>query len=447
MILDGVRVVELAAWVAGPGGGRRAGRLGRRRRQGRAAGRRPAARRLRRRRRRRAGRRPAVRARQPRQAQRRARPAQRRRARRRWTGCSATADVFVTNIRVAALERLGLDHRCGARAAPATWSTGSSPGTGWRAPTPTAPATTSARSGPARRWRRRSCPPGTLPPPIRSGFGDHVTGMTLAGGICGALFDRERTGRGHLVSTSLLRTGLYCAGVGPRRAAALRQAGEHARPRTRRRRRRSSTATPPPTAPGSGCSGWRPTGTGPACVAAIDRPDLAADERFATAPDASRALRRADRRARRRVRRAADGRVGRALRRPRRLVGADQHTPHRARRPPGRGVRRVRRDVRRDGDEPFRADRQPRSTSTTRSSARPRPDARRAHRRRPRRARLRRAPRSRSPGAITPVRQHTRLAQAVSTAVRPSSSIACSRILNFWTLPVTVIGNSSTNLT
>ena len=30
---------------------------------------------------------------------------------------------------------------------------------------------------------------------------------------------------------------------------------------------------------------------------------------------------------------------------------------------------------------------------------------------------------------------------------RPSSATACSRILNFWTLPVTVIGNSSTNLT
>ena len=36
--------------------------------------------------------------------------------------------------------------------------------------------------------------------------------MTLAGGICGALFDRQRTGNGHLVSTSLLRAGLYCAG-------------------------------------------------------------------------------------------------------------------------------------------------------------------------------------------------------------------------------------------
>jgi hypothetical protein len=36
---------------------------------------------------------------------------------------------------------------------------------------------------------------------------------------------------------------------------------------------------------------------------------------------------------------------------------------------------------------------------------------------------------------------------AVTTSLSPSSSIAASRILNFCTLPVIVIGNSSTNLT
>ena len=39
------------------------------------------------------------------------------------------------------------------------WSTGSSPATASTVPTPTGPATTSARSGPARRSRRRSCHP------------------------------------------------------------------------------------------------------------------------------------------------------------------------------------------------------------------------------------------------------------------------------------------------
>ena len=39
-------------------------------------------------------------------------------------------------------------------------------------------------------------------------------------------------------------------------------------------------------------------------------------------------------------------------------------------------------------------------------------------------------------------------AYAVGPAsVRPSEAVVCSRILYFWILPVTVIGNSSTNTT
>ena len=122
-------------------------------------------------------------------------------------------------------------------------------------------------------------PPGVLPPPIRSGFGDHVTGMTLAGGICAALFDRQRTGHGHLVSTSLLRAGLYCAGWD---LGILLRFGKLESTRTRHESRTPlvncyAAADGAP----SGCSAWSPTGTGPACVAALDRPDLAADERFA----------------------------------------------------------------------------------------------------------------------------------------------------------------------
>jgi crotonobetainyl-CoA:carnitine CoA-transferase CaiB-like acyl-CoA transferase len=52
-------------------------------------------------------------------------------------------------------------------------------------------------------------PPGEMPPGLRSGMGDHQTGMTLAAGVMAKLFERERTGRGGLVSTSLLRTGMY----------------------------------------------------------------------------------------------------------------------------------------------------------------------------------------------------------------------------------------------
>ena len=48
-------------------------------------------------------------------------------------------------------------------------------------------------------------------PPSRSlpGMGDHPTGMSLFGAIMAALYQRERTGRGSMVSTSLLANGLW----------------------------------------------------------------------------------------------------------------------------------------------------------------------------------------------------------------------------------------------
>jgi crotonobetainyl-CoA:carnitine CoA-transferase CaiB-like acyl-CoA transferase len=54
--------------------------------------------------------------------------------------------------------------------------------------------------------------PDELPPAIRSGQGDHTTGLSMAAGVMAALFDRERTGKGRVVSTSLLRTGIYTLG-------------------------------------------------------------------------------------------------------------------------------------------------------------------------------------------------------------------------------------------
>ena len=125
-------------------------------------------------------------------------------------------------------------------------------------------------------------PRGALPPPIRGGFGDHVTGMTLAGGICGALFDRERTGRGHLVSTSLLRAGLYCAGWD---LGVLLRFGKL---ESTRARHESRTPLVNCYAAADGAAFWllglESERHWPPLVAALDRPDLAADDRFATAP-------------------------------------------------------------------------------------------------------------------------------------------------------------------
>ena len=51
-----------------------------------------------------------------------------------------------------------------------------------------------------------------IPMPPAPGFGDSIGGMTIAGGIMGALFHRERTGKGTIVDVSLLATGLWAMG-------------------------------------------------------------------------------------------------------------------------------------------------------------------------------------------------------------------------------------------
>ena len=51
-----------------------------------------------------------------------------------------------------------------------------------------------------------------VPAPPAPGFGDSIGGMTIAGGILGALFHRERTGQGTVVDVSLLGTGLWAMG-------------------------------------------------------------------------------------------------------------------------------------------------------------------------------------------------------------------------------------------
>jgi len=53
----------------------------------------------------------------------------------------------------------------------------------------------------------------TVPPPPAPAFGDSIGAMTIAGGIMGALFHRERTGEAPTVDISLLHTGLWSMGA------------------------------------------------------------------------------------------------------------------------------------------------------------------------------------------------------------------------------------------
>jgi crotonobetainyl-CoA:carnitine CoA-transferase CaiB-like acyl-CoA transferase len=52
-----------------------------------------------------------------------------------------------------------------------------------------------------------------VPPPPGPAFGDSIGAMTIAGGIMGALFHRERTGEATTVDVSLLATGLWSHGA------------------------------------------------------------------------------------------------------------------------------------------------------------------------------------------------------------------------------------------
>jgi crotonobetainyl-CoA:carnitine CoA-transferase CaiB-like acyl-CoA transferase len=187
------------------------------------------------------------------------------------------ADVFVTNIRSSALTRLGLDFaalsaRCprlvyaaisgyGGRGAGAD-KPGYDIGAYW------------SRSGMA----MLLTPDGSTPPASRPGQGDHPTGLAAAAGIAAALLQRERTGRGQLVSTSLLRTGAYAVGSDLISASYAMPAVPVA-PRM--------MANPLLACYRAGDGHWfwilgvQPMRHWPGVVQAVDRPELLDDERFA----------------------------------------------------------------------------------------------------------------------------------------------------------------------
>jgi crotonobetainyl-CoA:carnitine CoA-transferase CaiB-like acyl-CoA transferase len=123
----------------------------------------------------------------------------------------ARADVFLTNIRLDALERLGLD-AASLHAHSPELVYGIITGYGRDGPERTRAAYDIgafwARSGIA----GLLAGPGREPPFQRGGMGDHGAGMTLAAGICAALVARGRTGKGQVVATSLLRHGMYTIG-------------------------------------------------------------------------------------------------------------------------------------------------------------------------------------------------------------------------------------------
>jgi crotonobetainyl-CoA:carnitine CoA-transferase CaiB-like acyl-CoA transferase len=120
----------------------------------------------------------------------------------------AEADVFVTNLRRSALEEWGLGPDELLEANPRLVYQLIT-GYGMEGEDADRPgfdiAAFWARSGIASLLQ---APDGPLPFQ-RGGMGDHPTGSSASAAVCAALFNRERTGKGQLVSTSLLRQGMY----------------------------------------------------------------------------------------------------------------------------------------------------------------------------------------------------------------------------------------------
>jgi crotonobetainyl-CoA:carnitine CoA-transferase CaiB-like acyl-CoA transferase len=122
-------------------------------------------------------------------------------------------------------------------------------------------------------------------PPARSlpGMGDHPTGITLFAAIVTALYQRERTGRGTMVSTSLLANGLWWNATQVQAALC----GARVEPRPAREDAASALANVYRCADGrwfmlnllAEDRDW------PHLVQAIERQDLLDDPRFAATPD------------------------------------------------------------------------------------------------------------------------------------------------------------------
>eukprot|EP00935_MAST-01C_sp_MAST-1C-sp1_P002225 g2225.t1 len=120
-----------------------------------------------------------------------------------------TADIFVTNVRNRSLKKLGLDYESLApefprlvyghlsafgQAGPMVDDPGYDFGAFW------------AQSGVMDLIRSGE---DASMPRFPGGIGDNTTAVQLLGGIFGALYDRERTGKGQLVDASLMRAGVW----------------------------------------------------------------------------------------------------------------------------------------------------------------------------------------------------------------------------------------------
>jgi len=118
------------------------------------------------------------------------------------------ADVFLTNVRPGGLARSGLDPETVLKRCPQLIYT-TLTGYGLEGPEADRPGMDSAafwaRSGLAAMFR----PKGGDPVQLRTAFGDHVASLAIVGAVMAAVYERAQTGKGRLIDASLLRTAHY----------------------------------------------------------------------------------------------------------------------------------------------------------------------------------------------------------------------------------------------
>lgn len=124
-----------------------------------------------------------------------------------------TADVFLTNVRLPSLGRLGLDYETLHAAYPGLVYAHFS-GFGPKGPDAAKPGFDSTafwlRSGPMADWQA----PGSFPFTPTYAFGDMATSSAFLSGILMALIGKKSTGMGTFVSTSLFASGIWCNAIG-----------------------------------------------------------------------------------------------------------------------------------------------------------------------------------------------------------------------------------------
>lgn len=123
------------------------------------------------------------------------------------------ADVFISNVRMASLERMGLDYESLKEKYPSLIYAHFA-GYGPKGPEAGLPGFDSTafwmKSGPMADWQVA----GSRPMRPSYGFGDMATSSAFVSGILMAILGRQQTGKGTLVRTSLFASGVWCNSSG-----------------------------------------------------------------------------------------------------------------------------------------------------------------------------------------------------------------------------------------